>query len=258
MKKFLKRLLIFALILAAVPALIGCQLLALEHLWPRIAAHNAGKYLRENFPGNDFVIERAYYDFKSSGIGVDVQSQSSRDTNFCLWYDAFGLEFRYHTYEYVLDGTTTLRRLEEDYCSLVIDALERDDGEQLHAHAWMDEYSKSAPHGIDPAVLELDGEYALSQLGSRHGHVDCRVWTPMQEISYERAAEWLTEADRRLKDAGVGYALLDLTLSDPEVWENAEEGYKSLVIVDISPMAVQAEDLPAQLKEMHDRKLWLK
>lgn len=249
MKRFLKRLMVFLLILAAIPALIFCQLLALEYVWPKAAERNAGTYLAEHFPGNDFAIERSYYDFKSGGIAVYLQSVSSVDTHFVLFYDSFGRSLKYDTYESVQDGSTTLRRISNQYESAVRNAMS-DASFAEYTFGTIDVRSETAPYGIPEDMLIPDKTYAMSEIDP-YGvvFVSCAVAEEVFDGSpYQAAAEALLAADARMQEAGIGYAAMELYIYA----ETDETGpHHSLALRGVTQADILAENAPERLEAIH-------
>ena len=82
-----------------------------------LAKKAANEYLEANFPDTDYYIEELGFSFKFTGYYAHVRSESSMDTQFTLEIDMIGNVF-YDTYDDVLSGAITARRLEQDYRTL--------------------------------------------------------------------------------------------------------------------------------------------
>lgn len=180
----------------------------------------AAAYIAQTYPGNDFIVESAYYAFKDNSYVVSVRSQSSEDTRFSIRYD-------YQTYEFLSDsyvsnvtgGTNTRARLLETYQQRVTDALQTLPGlrstfvdfcrfsqqESVGLHF--------TPAGLDSATLTVDQPYDET-LGSRYGYLELNILTDAQSCNLQTATELLLEADRLLTESGVGYYVLEINLED--------------------------------------------
>lgn len=254
MKRFFKGLLILIMLLSILPALVFGWLLAEDHIFPKVAAYNARSYLDDRFPGNDFVIERSYYDFKSDSIGVGVQSASSRDTHFQLWYNATGTQLEYDTFSIVEERRTTLSRLRDEYEVLVRAALTADVPELNWVMCDLIEYYEEDysehfnPTGIRTETLQLDGEYDPAEIGRRYGEIDLSFDVSAEELTLQTAAEYLLEADRLLQKFGLPYRYIGIDLY---YYEN-EQYVDSLSLSGIPPEELSGEDPISNLNSRYE------
>ena len=82
-----------------------------------LATNTAKKHLTETYSNTDYYIERVAYNFKDGNYHVFIKSPTSIDTEFSLYITMFG-KLRLDTYEDVLNGFNTARRIEHDYREL--------------------------------------------------------------------------------------------------------------------------------------------
>lgn len=79
-----------------------------------LAQNAAQKYIEENYSGLDLEVQRTGYNFKWGEYTSFVQSSTSEDTAFSIYFDSFG-GVRRDDYEYeVANNFTTFRRLDEE------------------------------------------------------------------------------------------------------------------------------------------------
>lgn len=200
---------VFILVFAV--ALLGNPLSPLLIHW------QAGRYLDQTYPYMELEREWPQYSFKTGGYYVHVQQPGSKDIHFSLDYSAFG-KLQYDSYENdVLDGNSTLSRLDREYRALGDEVLESPNFPwesdiafvTLRADDLVDPPPGSG-YGLDMGTLEPDGEYDVSKMGAQHGelvlYVDC------DEVSAAQAAEILLDVKERFDGAGVGVYAVSLVV----------------------------------------------
>ena len=79
-----------------------------------LAQKTAQKYLAEHYDDTDYYIDSVSYSFKDGNYHAFIKSPTSMDTEFSLYITMFG-EFRFDTYEDVVDGFNTARRIDQEY-----------------------------------------------------------------------------------------------------------------------------------------------
>ena len=225
MKK--KTLKIIALILALVLiALIGwfANGLVGNPVSKYLAEKSAEKYVAENYAGTDYYIETLAFNFKFSNYYAHIRSDSSMDTQFTLYITMLG-EVYFDTYEDVLSGAITARRVEDEYRELTDqifdspafpyetdiafgtlminpgEAVENPDATDIPDYTLLYE------------DLELDKIYDPRELGAQAGHLVVYVYS--EELTYEIAAEVLLGIRAEFDKANVPFRAIDLTLQHP-------------------------------------------
>ena len=189
-----------------------------------LAARAAEKYLEETYAGTDFYIERIAYSFKDGSYHAFVKSPTSIDTEFSLSITMLG-EIRLDTYEDVLDGFNTARRLDGEYraltdtifenpsfpygCDIGFGTLEIYPEEALH-----DPNANDVPaYAINQSTLILDKIYDIRELGRQAGHLI--VYVESDTITVEKAVEIMLGIKTIFDDAGVPFVAMDFTLQYP-------------------------------------------
>lgn len=189
-----------------------------------LAARAAEKYLEETYAGTDYNIERISYSFKDGSYRAIVKSPSSIDTEFSLSITMLG-EIRLDTYEDVLDGFNTARRLDGEYraltdtifenpsfpygCDIGFGTLEIYPEEALH-----DPNANDVPaYAINQSMLILDKIYDIRELGRQAGHLI--VYVESDTVTIEKAAEIMLSIKTMFDDAGVPFVAMDFTLQYP-------------------------------------------
>ena len=157
----------------------------------KIIDPKAEAYIAEAYPGNDFILDDAYYDFKDNCYWVEVKSQASQDTHFWLKFDSRSHEFVYDSYESsVLSGASTRGRVESDYARLIDDCFS---GVTRSYHVDSDfcAYSENvsaagyfSPNGLDSKTLIVDKDYDAAELGSAYGYLTLTAVLPRKKLTY--------------------------------------------------------------------------
>lgn len=197
-----------------------------------IARKNASTFMEENFGDSHFQINKVGYDFKRGGYYAFIDSPTSQDCYFTIYFDEWG---RYYgdSYEDVTSKYTTLSRLNDQYWDLVRDnATDRytrfdtsiyfgelkiagvyeiftytdENGETV-------EYTLDKEYGLDRATLELDREYDIYQIGRECGKI-C-LYIHDSEVTVERAAELLLEVKAYLDEKNVPFYAINFNLCAP-------------------------------------------
>lgn len=201
-----------------------------------LAKSSAKRYLKENYAESDFEISRIGYNLKTGGYFAFVESPSSQDSHFTLYFDGWG-RYEYDTYDNITSYTTTFSRLHEEYWNLVKSKMPERIGNHdvsigfgelkisgiIEIYTYMDEngntveYTLDKDYGLDRSILELDAEYDIIKLGSDHGCICLYIHDP--EVSVDRAAELLLEVKACLDEQGVPFHAIDFSLCEPR---NAE------------------------------------
>ena len=225
-----------------------------------LAEKAADAYIKEQFPNTDYYIENVGFSFKFTGYYAHVRSDTSVDTQFTLHIDMVGNVF-YDTYEDVLSGAITERRVSQEYRNLVIQAFESPaftwDFETAVGH--LEIYPQEA---LDDPLINDIREYALAQedliidhiydpreLGEKCGYLS--VWVESDTVSTELAAEIILRIRNEFDNANIPFRAIDLHLRHPMTEEGKrEEG--SIWIQDFRYEDIYEEGLADRIQAAHD------
>ena len=228
MKKFLR---ILAIALTALVT-VGCLWIALGMLGnpvsKALSTHAAKDYLTETHPNGDYTLERVTYNFKD-GCYHAFYTDGSLDGDFTAVF-TMGGKYRYDTYDSVIDGFNTARRLDIDYRQLADTLLESPDFpypchiafgtlECYPQEAFDDPNVTDVPsYAINQSALIVNGSYDIAALGAEAGHLVLYIDT--YSPNAETAAAILTDLRHRADAAGVPFRAVTLVLQHPETAED--------------------------------------
>ena len=189
-----------------------------------LAERAAEKYLEGTYAGTDYYIERIVYSFKDGRYHVFVKSPTSIDTEFSLTITMLG-ELRLDTYEDVVEGFNTARRLEQEYRELtdtVFDSPSFPYGcdigfgrLEIHPQEAFDDPNVDdiPPYAINQSTLVLDKIYDTRELGRQAGHLI--IYVESDTVTVEKAAEIMLNIKTIFDDAGIPFVAMDFTLQYP-------------------------------------------
>jgi len=196
-----------------------------------LAERAAEKHLEETYAGTDYYIERISYSFKDGKYHAFVKSPTSIDAEFSLTITMLGT-IRLDTYEDVLDGFNTARRLEQEYRTLT-DTIFENPSFPYTCHisyGTLEIFPQEAfddpnvddipPYAINQSTLVLDKLYDIRELGKQAGHLI--IYVESDTVTIEKAAEVMLEIKKIFDDAGVPFVAMDFTLWHPR----PEEGQR--------------------------------
>ena len=248
-KKFAKWLLL--ILLAAAALYVGDMFLGNPISRLRVKQH-AEYYLEEAYPGQlQLQMGDISYDWYSGGgYEIRVISPVSRDTHFQLRYDRLG-SFVQDTYDLaVASGNNTLSRLDAEYEAAVRNALRDipEDDRCITGLSSLDPYSgKSVPleRGIDPKQLTLNEEYDAAALGREYGYLVLTLLIAQEELTLEKAADYLLAVKAAMDKAGVGFSGAELFLTVRE----SEDPWDSIALNMVAYEDLERENLPEYLRK---------
>ncbi|MBR2894457.1 MAG: hypothetical protein IKC03_02220 [Oscillospiraceae bacterium] len=189
-----------------------------------LAERAAEKHLEETYAGTDYYIERVSYNFKDGNYHVFVKSPTSVDTEFSFYLTMFG-KLRLDTYEDVINGFNTARRIEQEYRILTNSVLEHPSFPytchigygtleiypEIHLN---DPNADDIPsYAINQNTLILDKIYNIQELGRQAGHLI--IYVESDIVSVEKAVEIILNIRAIFDEAGVPFAAMDFTLQYP-------------------------------------------
>lgn len=190
-----------------------------------LATNTVEKHLAETYAGTDYFIERVSYNFKDGNYHALIKSPTSMDTEFYLRLTMLGV-LRQDTYENVLDGTNTARRLEQEYRDLT-DAVFTNPAFPYECHidyGTLDiypevllgnpQYEDVPSYALNQNELILDKIYDIRELGRQAGHLV--IYVDGETVTAEAAAQIMLGIKAQFDDAGIPFAAMDFTLQYPK------------------------------------------
>lgn len=191
-----------------------------------LAENTARKHLDDVYAGTDYYIERIGYSFKDANYHAFIRSPSSVDTEFTLYITMLG-RMRLDTYDDVLSGFNTARRLDHAYRMLTNTVLEDSSFPYAcHiAYGMLEIYPRwLIDEGRDPydvpgyAIVQdelvIDGDYDIRELGRQAGHLI--LYVESGSVDAQRASEIMLNIKARFDEAGIPFAAMDFTLWHPK------------------------------------------
>ena len=259
-KKILK---IIAFIVAI--ALIACvcwfaNALNGNPLSKMLAEKAASEYLEVNFGETDYYIERVGFSFKDTRYYAHVRSETSMDTQFTLYIDMVGNVY-FDTYDDVLRGAITARRLEQEYRDLTDQIFDNpsfpypsDIGygtlEIYPQEALDDPQVNDVPdYALVQQDLVLDQIYDIRELGRQAGHLIAYVES--ETISFELTAQIMLGIRTEFDKANIPFRTLDFVLQLPLPGEGPRPD-EEVRVEDFRYEDIYEEGLLDRIKAAHD------
>lgn len=209
-----------------------------------IATRNITAYVKETYPGANFSVENAHYNFKTGGYSCFVTSPISEDTAFSIDYGGGKIWDRYESE--VGNRFSTYRRLDGELDGLVEKIVQ----EQF-------------PHKVNLVIGTLEAgedmsnDLTLDMPFDRYHlplPVEVTLWVDTEDISYDQAARLLLELDGIFQREKLAVARYSIRLSDVvEYDKNGNPVYdhqrEEVNIYDFPAARLAAENLPQVLEE---------
>lgn len=223
-KKFLK---ILALITAIILIVVVCWFVnalcgnPVSHM---LARQEAETWLKGRFPNSDYYIEDVSFNFKDTNYYAHCRSKSSMDTQFTLYINMFGQGY-YDTYENVLNGYVTSRRLNEEYMALTDQIFDSSDFPLSSdmKFGMLEIYPQEAisnplvtdvpDYALVQEELILDKIYDIRELGAQAGHLV--VYVDSETITYESAAKMLLDIRAEFDRVNIPFRAINFILWHP-------------------------------------------
>ncbi len=208
-----------------------------------IATNKIHTYIAKTYPENNFIIEKATYNFKDSSYSSIVHSPTSEDTIFRVYEQNGRIEDDY-AYE-VANNFTTYRRLEDALDKEVETIIKKEYPYQMRLiGAKMPDVPDSEQY------FTLDMPYHIQELPLP---IEVLVWTGTDKPSYEIMAERLLELKSLMEKYKIPVEYYSMNLEYPYHEENGElkpDIFDSLSInqFPVSEL-VDRPDLPKLLEE---------
>lgn len=189
-----------------------------------LATKAADTYLEENFSDTDYYIEKLAYSFKYGNYYAHVRSETSIDTQFTLYIDMIGRVY-FDTYEDVLSGAITARRVEQEYRDLTDQIFESPNFPYPEGicYGTLEIYPQEAID--DPNVTDipnytltsdeliLDRIYDPRELGAQAGHLI--VYVDSDTVTLEEAARIMLFIRTEFDKANIPFVAIDFMLQYP-------------------------------------------
>lgn len=198
-----------------------------------LAQRAAETWLEGNFPDSDYYIEKVGFNFKDTNYYAHYRSESSMDTQFTLYINMFGQGY-FDTYESVLSGSVTARRLEQEYRDLTDQVFESPAFpypsdiqfgtlEIYPQEAFSDPLANEIPdYALVQQDLILDKIYDMRELGAKAGHLI--VYVESETISFELAAQIMLTIRAEFDNANIPFRAMDFVLQPPLPEEGPRTG----------------------------------
>ncbi len=231
-KKVLKILALVVAIALIIGVCIFANALNGNPISKMLANKAAESYLAEIHPGTDFFVDRVGFNFKDGNYYAHIRSDSSQDTQFSLYIDMLG-NIKYDTYDDVLSGFVTARRLEQEYRELTDSVLDRSTFPYTFdiGYGTLEIYPEEAVNNPlitdDPEYaliqedLVLDKVYDIRELGAQAGHLV--IYVDCDTVSLEKAAEALLTIREEFDNAGIPFRAINFTLWYPKPLEGRRQ-----------------------------------
>lgn len=224
-----------------------------------LAKKAANEYLEEHFPNTDYYIENLGFSFKFTGYYAHVRSEANIDTQFTLHIDMVGNVY-FDTYDDVLQGAITARRLEQEYRDLTDQIFENpafpyssDIGygtlEIYPQEAFDDPLVTDIPdYALVQQDLILDQIYDIRELGKQAGHLI--VYVDSDTISNELAAQIMLDVCAEFDKANIPFRAMNFVLRPPLPEEGPRTG-DDIRVEDFRYEDIYEEGLAGRIAEAH-------
>lgn len=189
-----------------------------------LAKRTAKKYLFENYAGTDYCIDHVSYSFKDGNYHIFIKSPTSIDTEFSLCITMLG-EFLFDTYDDVVDGFNTARRIDQEYRELTEMVFESASFPYrcYISNGTLEIYPEEAfenpdvnevpPYALNQKELILDKIYDVRTLGKQAGHLV--IYVENNHVTFEDAAEIMVGIKNIFDDAAIPFVTMDFVLQYP-------------------------------------------
>lgn len=217
-------------------------------------------YLSENYAHTDYYVEKLSYSFKFGNYYAHIRSEASMDTQFTLYIDMIGNVY-FDTFDDVLRGAITARRLEQEYRDLTDQIFENPAFPYLSdiGYGTLEIYPREALD--DPNVndipdyalvqqdLVLDQIYDIRELGRQAGHLI--IYVESDTISFELASQIMLGIRTEFDKANIPFRTMDFVLQLP-LPEEGPRSDEEVRVEDFRYEDIYQENLIDRIKAAHE------
>ena len=217
-------------------------------------------YLAENYAQTDYYVEKLAYSFKFGNYYAHIRSETSMDTQFTLYIDMIGNVY-FDTFDDVLRGAITARRLEQEYRDLTDQIFDNpsfpypsDIGygtlEIYPQEALDDPQVNDIPdYALVQQDLVLDQIYDIRELGRQAGHLI--IYVESETISFELAAQIMLDIRAEFEKANIPFRAMDFVLQLP-LPEEGPRPDEEVRVKDFQYEDIYQENLIDRIKAAHE------
>lgn len=217
-------------------------------------------YLAENYAHTDYYVEKLAYSFKFGNYYAHIRSEASMDTQFTLYIDMIGNVY-FDTFDDVLRGAITARRLEQEYRDLTDQIFENpafpypsDIGygtlEIYPREALDDPNVNDIPdYALVQQDLVLDQIYDIRELGRQAGHLI--IYVERDTISFELASQIMLGIRTEFDKANIPFRTMDFVLQLP-LPEEGPRSDEEVRVEDFRYEDIYQENLIDRIKAAHE------
>lgn len=217
-------------------------------------------YLSENYAHTDYYVEKLSYSFKFGNYYAHIRSEASMDTQFTLYIDMIGNVY-FDTFDDVLRGAITARRLEQEYRDLTDQIFENpafpypsDIGygtlEIYPREALDDPNVNDIPdYALVQQDLVLDQIYDIRELGRQAGHLI--IYVESDTISFELASQIMLGIRTEFDKANIPFRTMDFVLQLP-LPEEGPRSDEEVRVEDFRYEDIYQENLIDRIKAAHE------
>lgn len=201
-----------------------------------VARADAERWIGRQWPELDLRVTEVAYSFKTGGYTVQVESDTSIDTRFPLYYDSFGRGEMSGTLDYWRHRNAAERagRQYRALCEGLLAEFETDPAAFAYGELEFDGSDWAQPDAaLDAAAL------------GRAGGV-LTVYLTDGRLSAGAAAQWLLRLRQVFDDAGVGFARVNLTMMAEH---SVGERYESVHLTGVEYEEITAEGLTERARQ---------
>ena len=226
-----------------------------------LATNTAKKHLAETYADTDYYIEDVRYSFKTCDYYAHIKSPSSIDTEFTLYISMFG-KLELDTYEDVLTGAITARRIDQEYRKLVDSLLEHPSFPYSVeiGYGTLEIYPEELignpnvhdipDYSISQNSLELDKIYNVSELGQQAGHIV--IYVESDIVSIEKAAEIILDIKSYFDEANIPFVAMDFTLQHIKSEDDTRIDDEEIHVKDFLYKDIYSENMNDRVLDAHN------
>lgn len=210
-----------------------------------IVTNNAKEYIKNNYSNYDYYIKSVNYNFKYGQYQVFIESPTSKDSSFDLYYNHIGKKESDNYNFRVTMRSNTFLRLTEEYGKLTKEVLEKLPFNTKSHYSIIktinDENNPIYKDGINLETLILDNNYDISVLGKEFGKISINIIE--ENIDNNKIMDILIQIRKLFDDKDVKFKYIDLTISN----ENNKDN--NIYVYDFLYDNINEEDKDIKIKQ---------